>query len=166
VPVEAAVVEAGGRAAVRVVLAVDGRRLDEVAADPEEPHLVDVEDPERERPAARSLPEHSPRDVAGGAAAEDGRGHVGDAVAGEVVADERVDSAAHAQRRPDRAERRRTQHRRLRRRSRHGAADAPPLARPAPMAAAMTARTAPSRSMWTRYGEVKTLVVLLAAALL
>lgn len=45
----------------------------------------------------------------------------------------------------------------------HGAADAPPVARPAPSAAARTARTAAARSIATRYGAVKTLAVLLAA---
>src|SRR2546421_6994192 len=79
VPVEAAMVEPAARAAVRIVLPVDGRRLDEIASDPEETELVAPELLQRQHPAASALSEHDPRDVAGRAAAEDRRGHVGGA---------------------------------------------------------------------------------------
>src|SRR2546423_6615782 len=84
VPVEAAVIEAAARAAVRIVLPVDGRRLDQIGSHPEETELVALELLQRWDPAARALSEHDPRDVARGAAAEDRRSPVGEAVAGEV----------------------------------------------------------------------------------
>src|SRR5437588_3714051 len=83
VPVEAAVVEAAGRAAVRVASAIDRRGLEEIAPGQEESELVSLELAQRDRPALPSLPEHDPRDVAGRAAAEDRRGQVRSTVAGE-----------------------------------------------------------------------------------
>src|SRR3954447_4998686 len=91
VPVEAPVVEAAGRAAVRVFLPVDRLRLDEVAAEPREAEFVaparEGDHPARWNPAEDDVP-----DVAGRTAARDRRGDVRPAVAREVEAEDLVDA--------------------------------------------------------------------------
>src|SRR5207302_4578987 len=74
VPVEAQVVEAAARTAVRIVLAVDRLRLDDVGADAEQAELV-APARERDAPPGSRPPEEHEADVARRPAACDGDGH-------------------------------------------------------------------------------------------
>src|SRR5207247_5497984 len=86
VPVEAEVVEARGRAAVRIVLAVNRLGRDDVSADAEQPELVAVPR-KRDPPASRGRPEDDEADVSRRPPARDCDGDVPPAVAREVEAD-------------------------------------------------------------------------------
>src|SRR5438128_11059887 len=85
VPMPARVVEAPGRAAIRVVLPVDRLRADEVAVHAVEAELVAGPD-ERDLPARAHPPEDDEADVARRTAAGDRDRHVGAPVTGEVGA--------------------------------------------------------------------------------
>ena len=89
VPAIAPAVDAARRAAVGIVLPVDGLRGDEVAARPRDADLVAVGG-EGDAPADRSRAEDGEADVAGGAAARDRHREIAPPVPREVEADHPV----------------------------------------------------------------------------